>query len=101
MTPDRETSDAEPIVAVVGPTATGKSDLALDLAAQPAQLGGKHVELFLVDAEQPDVVPLAAERPGHRPAHPGAGPDHHDHPVAHAASLGVVGHDVVDARVEA
>lgn len=40
MAPDRETSDAEPIVAVVGPTATGKSDLALDLAER---LGGEVV----------------------------------------------------------
>ena len=39
MAPDRE-SDAEPIVAVVGPTATGKSDLALDLAER---LGGEVV----------------------------------------------------------
>ena len=40
MAPDPETSDAEPIVAVVGPTATGKSDLALDLAER---LGGEVV----------------------------------------------------------
>ncbi len=39
MASDRE-SDAEPIVAVVGPTATGKSDLALDLAER---LGGEVV----------------------------------------------------------
>jgi tRNA dimethylallyltransferase len=46
VTPDSAPTVAAPVVAVVGPTATGKSDLALDLAAR---LGG---EIVNADAMQ-------------------------------------------------
>ena len=100
MAPDRE-SDAEPIVAVVGPTATGKSDLALDLAerlggevvnADAMQLyrgmdigtaklpaaerrGIRHHQLDVLDVtEEASVAGLPGRRAGRHRRHPGPRP---------------------------